>query len=224
MTKKDLVISIIDNIEGGYYHPDMKSKLKNGERMGISGETMFGIDRKNGGTDVTTSAAGIEFWNLVDAAYGTHHGDTSYYGDKADGKKIPATIGNRLRTLAANLILDRYSRYSAVLSAQAKQIVERSPKLCLQFIYGCYNGQGNFNRFANVVNNAVAQGITDENTLFELVQESRRQKGGLIAEGADKLDIIASALPKSFSGGGNLKIFAALLAVGVVSYFLIKKK
>lgn len=222
MKKEDFVNIIIDNLEGGYYHPDMKSKLKNGDRMLDSGETMYGLDRKRGGNDVTSSAAGLEFWNLVDAAYTPYHGNTSYYNDKADGTKIPASIGKRLKHLAAVIILDRYERYKSVLSAEALKIVEKSPKLLFQFVYACYNGQGNFNRFANVVNNAVAQGITDANTLFQLVQESRRQKGGLFAEGADKIDVITASFPDSFKGG--FKIFAALLAVGVVSYFFIKKK
>ena len=31
---------VIAYLEGGYYHPDMKAKLKGGDAMGDSGETM----------------------------------------------------------------------------------------------------------------------------------------------------------------------------------------
>ena len=87
---------IINNLEGGYYHPDMKANLRGGERMGNSGETMFGLDRVHGGS-LNSSENGVKFWQIVDNNYGSHHAETKYYGDKADGKLVPASVGESLK-------------------------------------------------------------------------------------------------------------------------------
>mgnify|MGYP003462071797 FL=1 len=220
MSTNDLVILIIDYIEGGYYHPDMKAKLKNGDQMLNSGETMFGLDRKAGGPDVTSSANGKAFWQLVDAWYNTHHGDTSYYNDKADGKKIPKEVGLQLRELAAKIISDRYKNYSSALNSKAKKIVDNNPALLLQFVYGCYNGQGNFNNFANIVNNAVNNGITDPETLYNLIQTARRNKNSHYAKGADLLDIIKERYLHGGNNGGGGGLLLGLLAVGIGIFFV----
>lgn len=188
---------IIDDIEGGYYHPDMKSKLRNGERMLDSGETMFGLDRKNGAPRVTTDTAdGVEFWKIIDKYYGNHHGDTAYYGDKANGKKsdIPASVGEELKRLACRIQLYSFNDYSKYLSNAAKKIINKNPKLYLQFLYATWNGSGHFQDFAKAVNKAVASGNTNPDALYEIVQKARRAKGGLFAEGADKLDIIVKGI------------------------------
>lgn len=194
MTKEKLISFILDNIEGGYYHPNMKPYLVNGNRMGNSGETMFGLDRLNGGNDITASEAGKKFWFLVDSAYSNHHNDIRYYNDKADGTNdIPATIGTQLRKIVNEIILTRFYKYSdSYFSDAAKKIIYRNPALTLQFLYACWNGAGNFKTFANVVNNAIAQGITDNTTLYNLVKQARIAKGNLFAIGAAKLDAIVN--------------------------------
>lgn len=217
---------IIDNIEGGYYHPDMQSKLKGGENMGISGETMFGIDRKNGAPQFTTKTPeAVAFWQVVDANFGTHHGDTSYYADKADGTKhVAASVGSQLRSYVAKMILDAYYDYCKYLKDGAKQIVENSPRLMLQFLYAVWNGPGNFQKFANAVNDAYNSGERSAQAYWNLVQSARRAKGGLFATGADKLDVLAGYLP---SIGGGLSILWWLLgglAVLGIGYFALKKK
>lgn len=216
-TKTKIINLVIDNLEGGYYHPDMKDKLRGGERMLESGETMFGIDRANGAPQFTTKTPeAVKFWQLVDANFSTHHGDTSYYGDKADGtKKTPAAVGSQLRKYVKSMILDAYNKYNIYLSDGAKKIVENDPKLFMQFLYAVWNGPGNFQRFANLVNAAYSNGERAAQAFFDIVQTARRNKGGLFAEGADKLDALATQLP---SGGGwgwllwlGLGIFAATL-------------
>jgi hypothetical protein len=208
--KTKIINLVIDNLEGGYYHPDMKDKLRNGERMLDSGETMFGIDRKNGAPQFTTKTPeAVKFWQMVDAYFGAHHGDTSYYGDKADGnKKTPAAVGRQLRNFVKEMILDAYDDYNDYLSDGAKKIVESDPKLFMQFLYAVWNGPGNFQRFANLVNAAYSNGERAAQAFFDIVQTARRNKGGLFAEGADKLDALATQLP---SGGG----FGWLLWLGL---------
>lgn len=215
MDKLTLTNAIIDNIEGGYYHPDMKSNLRNGDRLGDSGETMFGIDRRAGAPQFTTKTAdAVAFWNLVDQYYGTHHSDAAYYGDKADGRRVPAIVGIQLRHYVSEMIEDAYDDWSDYLSDGAKRIVENDPRLMLQFWYAVWNGPGNFQKFANLVNAAYSNGERSALAFWNLIQNARRSRGGLFAEGADKLDAIAAGLPSTSSNwllcllGGGL---AALL-------------
>ena len=74
-------------------------------------------------------------------------------------------------------------------------MVLNNPRLLLQFLYATYNGSGNFKTFANVMNAAYANGERSATAFWNLIQEKRRSKGGLFAEGADKLDAIAATLP-----------------------------
>ena len=228
MTHSELVCKIIDNIEGGYYHPDMKSKLKNGSVMGISGETMYGLDRKNGAPGVTTATNdGKKFWQIVDQYYGSHHGDTKYYNDKAEGKKsdIPASVGKQLKQLAAGIIEYLFNNNLKFLSADAKKIVLNDVALTLQFLYATYNGSGNFQKFANAVNDAVKQGKRTQKELWDVVQAARRAKGGLFATGADKLDKIAATLPGSSVGSsGNGLLWASLGVAALLGLMIIGSK
>lgn len=200
----ELVNYIIKHIEGGYYHPDMKPYLINGDRMLDSGETMFGIDRK-GGTDLINTTPGQQFWQIIDNNYKNHHADKNYYNDKADGKRIPIAVGAKLRELAAKMMFSRYNRYSqAYLSPGALQAIASDPRLQLQFLYACWNGKGNFQLFANVMNRAFENGTRDVGTLYNAINSTRRNmpnasetKKQLFAEGANKLDYIC----KQYLGG-----------------------
>lgn len=223
MTREYLVYQIIDNMEGGYYHPDMKSKLRGGERMLESGETMFGIDREAGKPlFVTGTPAAIRFWQVVDENFGNHHADVSYYGDKADGTmKTPAAVGAQLRPLAAAMIIDAFEKNAQFLSAGAREMVFNNPKLLLQFLYATYNGPGNFQTFANVMNAAYGNGERSVEAFWNLIQAARRKKGGLFAEGADKLDAIATTLPDG-SGTGWLWWLLGGIAVSVLIYKMKK--
>ena len=215
----NIINLVIDNIEGGYYHPDMKTKLKGGDKMGISGETMFGIDRTNGAPFFTVTLTDApQFWAVVDANFGTHHGDTSYYGDKADGnKKVAASVGNQLRKYVESMIIEAYGTYKKYLSKGALAIVENDPRLMLQFLYAVWNGPGNFQKFADLVNAAYANGNQSAQAYYNLVQDARRNRGGLFKIGADKLDVIAAQLPQSGGGGSWLWWLLGGLAIfGVV--------
>lgn len=225
MTLNDYLILIIDNLEGGYYHPDMQSKLRNGERLGNSGETMYGLDRK-AGAGLFVSGPGKEFWQVVDQYYGTHHGDASYYQDKADGKKsdIPATVGQRLKSLAAQTMLPKFTEYSdKYFTPEVKRLVNSYPALTFNFLYAVWNGEGNFKNFANAVNQAYNNGTTDPSQLYEIVQAKRRAKGdtyGIFAAGADIIDrIVESGVLKPAQGGGSfLPWLIVLAAIGIFIY------
>ena len=228
MTADQLITYVIHNIEGGYYHPDMKSKLRGGEKLGISGETMYGLDRANGaGSAVTNSDAGRKFWKLIDDNYGSHHGDTSYYGDMADGRKVPASVGAQLQEYTKTIIKTMFNDYAGrYLSPGAKSVIMSNPALQLQFLYACWNGPGHFQTFANLVNAAYANGTTAADALYQLVNDARRKKGGLFAIGADKLDAICEkylgGVPSASSDGKWWLWLAA--GLGLYLFFKPSKK
>lgn len=218
MNLKPLVILIIDNLEGGYYHPEMKSKLKNGDSMLDSGETMYGLDRKHGKT-LNTGADGVNFWNVIDMHYGTHHADTRYYNDKADGRLIPKAVGDELKTYIYNIMSAQLQKNAAMLSEGARKIVFNSPALTLQFLYACWNGSGNFQTFANVINAAYANGKKSAEAYWDLIQKERRKKGGLIAKGADILDNLKSKVENK-----TKKKWIVPILLGAALFFFLRKK
>lgn len=171
---------VIDKLEGGYYHPNM---LKDGRikdsRYLSSGETMFGIDRKNGGS-INTSPAGVKFWNIIDESDASDNWKWLYRGGEKE---------QELKGLVVEMMKPKYDEYSRrYLSPEALQIVNSNNKLLFNFIYAVWNGPGWFQRFAEPINAAVARGITDPNTLTNIALERRMSStNSLIAQGGGKI-------------------------------------
>lgn len=218
---------IINNIEGGYYHPNYKVlKPDTFEKMGISGETMYGLDRKNGaGSAVTTSAAGQKFWQIIDKEFAAAKNDTKYWNDKADGTKyIAASVGRQLRPLADEVTLLNYDRYANLyLDATSRKRIENSPKLQLQFAYLTWNGPGHFQKCATRVKNCIAAGKTDDEIYNNLQQYRRGLSNSLFAKGADKLDALLGQLGNVSSGLGVFG-WLALAAGAFGLFFLVGRK
>ena len=65
---QQLTIVVIDNFEGGYYHPDMLKTFnqRSQDILAASGETMFGLDRK-AGSQLAVYPEWQTFWDLVDS-------------------------------------------------------------------------------------------------------------------------------------------------------------
>ena len=138
------VSRVIDNLEGGYYHPNMNSS-----DMGKSGETMMGMDRKYGAGFAQTSA-GKEFWKLIDDAEAKNNWKRNYMG---------GPLESRLRALVTKMIQPEYEKLSnRYLDEKAREIVKKSPNLMFHFIYATWNGSGWFQKFANKINEAVNDG------------------------------------------------------------------
>jgi hypothetical protein len=176
----DTVTLVIDNLEGGYYHPQM---LKDGRvkdtRYSSSGETMFGIDRKAGGS-INTTPAGKEFWGVIDNAGASKSWKWNYKG---------GNLGGKLKELAAKIIYPEYIRMSnRYLSPEARKIVDSDRRLLFNFIYATWNGEGWFERFAKPINAAVKNGVTDVDALTKIAVERRTSStNSLIAQGGRKI-------------------------------------
>jgi len=236
---------VIDTLEGGYYHPDM---LKDGRvkdsRYANSGETMFGIDRKAGGS-INTTTAGKRFWNIIDNANARSNWKWNYKGGKHE---------NKLKELVGEMIRPRYeSLANKYMSPETKKIVDKDDKLRFHFIYATWNGSGWFRKFAKDINEAVDRGVKNRDELHEIAINSRTKEGlsagsspnsliyqtgkkieGLFEEYADKfsrygiLGIAKSFAysPLSFIKRNKLAVAGSvmLLTTGVLTIYYFKSK
>jgi hypothetical protein len=170
---QDSVNKVIDNFEGGYYHPDM---MRDGRAsgMGDSGETMMGMDRKHGAIFAKTPA-GIKFWELIDNANARKNWKYNYMG---------GPLESELRTLVAEQIKPEFEKLcNTYLSSEAREIVKNSPELTFHFIYATWNGSGWFQKFARQINDAVSKGTKDPKELAKIAIDSRKESGNsLIAK------------------------------------------
>jgi hypothetical protein len=168
---------IIENLEGGYYNPSWHYNSK----MGKSGETLFGLDRKNGG-HLNTTPEGLEFWKLVDQ---NKNKDVWKYNYKPTG-----SLGERLRNLLSRILEKSYDNLSKkYLNPESIKIVNSDPKLKFHFIYATWNGPGFFQKFANKLNNRIGnQNILNPNELFKLSMQDRRDS--VVASSAPKIEKI----------------------------------
>lgn len=187
-----IVNLVIDNLEGGYYHPDMLNdgRVKDG-RYGSSGETMFGIDRKNGPESKT--ALGQEFWALIDAQDAKSKWKHGYML-----KDNPA-LERQLRKSAGDMIKPFFIKFSkSYLSPEAADIISKDPGLTFNFAYATWNGEGWFQRFARTINEAVASGNKDPKSLLQIVVDRRTNSGNsLIAQGGPKVAKVANRISSS---------------------------
>jgi peptidoglycan hydrolase-like protein with peptidoglycan-binding domain len=187
-----IVNTVIDNLEGGYYHPDMlqDGRIKDG-RYGNSGETMFGIDRKTG--PESNTPAGQEFWRLIDAEDARSKWKPEYM------LKDNPDLANKLRELVAQMMKPEFDQLSRrYLTPETADIVSKDPALTFHFAYATWNGSGWFQKFARVVNQAVASGTTDPKALLDIAMENRVSTGNsLMDQVGNKVAKLTSRMPSS---------------------------
>jgi hypothetical protein len=175
---EEMASTVIDKLEGGYYHPQ-KHKSSG---MGDSGETMMGIDRKHGG-NINITPEGKEFWSLIDKADAKNKWEWNYKGGPLESK---------LRNLVIKMIKPLFESYSQrYLDPEAREIVMKSPGLMFHFIYAVWNGPGWFRKFAEKINEKVKRGVKDPKQLYMTALKSRTESGNtLIARSGTKIDDI----------------------------------
>lgn len=179
----DMTIKVIEKLEGGYFHPDMllDGRVKDKRYKG-SGETMFGIDRKNGGK-INTSTAGKKFWGIIDDSNARKTWKWNYFGGNLKKTLLP---------LAAEMMKPQFDDFSnRYLSKKSLEIVNSDNKILFHFIYATWNGSGWFKKFANPFNDAVETGITDIKKLRKLVLDTRKNStNSLIAQTGKKIETL----------------------------------
>jgi len=174
---------VIDKLEGGYYNPAWHNK---GSQYASSGETMFGIDRKAGGT-LNTTPAGKQFWALIDKTKTQNVWKWNYLG---------GSIAPQLKEYVVDIMYPTYETYAKrYLDAKTKEIVDSDNRLLFHFIYAAWNGEGWFKKFANDMDKAVQNGTTNTDKLVQVALDSRIKEGlqigskpnSLIKQGGEKI-------------------------------------
>ena len=208
----DSTLLVINQLEGGYFNPAWHNV--GDKRYSNSGETMFGLDRLRGNQEATQT--GKQFWSLIDKTKSKEIWKWNYKG---------GLIADQLKNLAVQIMYPLYSNYAKLyLNDKAKKIVENNPALLFHFIYATWNGSGWFKKFAEDMNTAVNNGVTN----LEAVAINSRTKEGLkkgsqpnslIAQGGEKIKKLFSTLVKNKPNNTTLIVIVSLLA----GFFLYKK-
>ena len=197
-TTKDstIVQAIVDNLEGGYYHPthayDSKTKLlkpsfsiyKN------SGETLYGIDRYAGNTEGIKEGpenpTGVAFWSAVDAISGfgaykntarktkTGSWDINKNPKKKSGwswNYMPKPSDPGYNTLQTNLqkyISSQFTSFSQRYFGNHPlgKLVESDGRLKFLFYRATWNGVGFFKNYANNLKSVYNSGERDIDKLI----------------------------------------------------------
>lgn len=172
--------TVIDNIEGGYFHPNMIDRgIIRDQRYRNSGETMFGLDRKAGNNEATQS--GEEFWNYVDSLNAKHKWPWNYMvNDNPE-------LNQKLKILAGNYIKDMYTSYSSkYLTPQSLSIMKNSPGLTLNMVIATWNGPSWFKEFASIINNNVDKATPEQ--INQMINNKRASaNSSLIKQKAEKI-------------------------------------
>lgn len=189
---EDIVDLIINNIEGGYaateHFQKNIDKVKNADTKQAllnSGETMFGIDRKNGPTMT-------EFWKIVDENSGWSK--ESLGKDKWTHGYMGGDVEDELRELVYDWVIPTYEEMkNSKLDSTTKSLVNDDKRITTHLLYGVWNGPVIFNSFASTLNSAVSSGVTDRDELWDIAINSRKNYGNdLISSGASKIENIAN--------------------------------
>lgn len=232
---------VIDKLEGGYFHPDMRNN--NPSKFGgygNSGETLFGLDRfaghglfyktKRKSDNVNTNMKYIydgsyeyktpeakEFWTTIDNADARKNWDWLYRGGKNEEK---------LKKLASRIIYPSFNSLSKkYLNSESEKALQKDPRLLFNFIYATWNGSGWFKKFAEKLNVDSKKGYSKDVLLQKALDYRINSGNSLIKQGGEKIKGFINEIDfpsaksediTDDSGSGSLKtlLFVSLLLVG----------
>jgi hypothetical protein len=197
-TTKDstIVQAIVDNLEGGYYHPSHAYDSKTNSLKSSftvyknSGETLYGIDRFAGNTEGIkqgpVNPTGVAFWSAVDAISGfgayknaariTKTGNWNIQKNprKSNGwswNYMPKPSDPGYNTLQTNLqkyISSQFTTFSNRYFGNhpVGKLVESDGRLKFLFYRATWNGVGFFQKYANNLKAVYDKGERDIDKLI----------------------------------------------------------
>lgn len=205
---------IINNLEGGYYHPRFFYSLSD-PRYSKSGETMFGIDRKNAGS-IINNPEGREFWSIVDQ--NSQNWKWNTFG---------GTNEDELKELAAEIMYKPFKTYSNLwLTKEAMDRVLEDDRLLIHFIYATWNGAGWFKKFAKDINKISS---ASNEALIDQAIKSRTKEGllpgsqpnSLIKQTGEKLNRIFKQMTVPVRTSSGSPLIGILIAASLIVSLLI---
>jgi hypothetical protein len=169
MTFVQVTEAVISNLEGGYFHPDMtKDGRVKDSRYSTSGETMFGLDRKQGDT---TSSAAKEFWSTI---------DKSGARSKWRWNHMPKEpLYGQLVKHAAGVIEPKFnsSLNSHCPDKNIQALIKSDGRLMFNVIYAQWNGPGWIKGLLKVIVQEYNNGKKDAESLLK-ASVVERVRGG----------------------------------------------
>jgi hypothetical protein len=166
----DVFKLVVNNLEGLYFHPLMLNDGRVEEKYRTtyqsSGETLFGLDRKQGSQDENAK----KFWAKVDSF-------------KPNGKpkwryntlgNLNQTQINELYTLGYKVIQPSYNTALNKIPAGLKTIIESDGRLLFSFIYGVWNGSGWYAGYLKLLTEAYNKGIINPDDLLKKHIDDRK--------------------------------------------------
>jgi hypothetical protein len=159
---------VIDEFEGGYWNPKCGHTTKG---MGVSTETMFGLDRKNG--NIESAPEGKEFFRIIDKEK-TDLGIKQFcktWKHYYTGGQLEGT----LKTLAAKIMKHQYDTNSKnyFTNPELRKRVEANDRLLMHFSYACWNGPGYFQKFAKSLEAGIKSGKSDEELVKQAISDRK---------------------------------------------------
>ena len=155
---------VIDNFEGGYYHPDMAKKMKPSDQalLAASGETMFGLDRK-AGAQLAVYPEWKQFWDMIDKA--NARTNWKHYS-------LGGALNAPLKNLAGRIMYQWFNRLTAkYLIGNSIDKIAADDRLVIHFSYASWNGEGWFKKFATALN--AAKGTKEQ--IFQTAIKARTE-------------------------------------------------
>jgi len=177
---------VIDGVEGGYYHPSMKSgfNARSQKALGDSGETLFGVDRKHG-AQLAKYPEWKQFWDLADKAKKERPYEWKYNMRGGFYEK-------QLKTLAAKLMY-KWFQYLAgkyILISSMDEIAN-DKRLLFHFSYSAWNGERWFKVFAIALNTAIQKYDGNKEKIYQEAVKARTQSSNKVIaqQGANMLSL-----------------------------------
>lgn len=177
---------VIDNFEGGYYHPDMKKNFKPSDqaKFGDSGETMYGLDRKHGAA-LVKYPEWVQFWGLVDDGKNNRPQEWKYGATKVTG-------ASQLKIIAAAVMFKWFSYLSGkyILISSMDEIAN-DDRLIIHFSYASWNGEGWFERYAKALNAAIKLYEGNKEAIFTTAIKARTESSNKVIaqQGANMMSL-----------------------------------
>jgi len=171
----DLTGIVIDNFEGGYYHPNMLSRFKPSDQklLKFSGETMFGIDRK-AGIQLAKYPEWDKMWKLIDE---DRRNNPSLWKYQYRG----GNLSSELKKLVSQMMFKWFTYLAEkYISATSMEVISNDSRLIIHFSYACWNGEGWFKRFATALNKAILKYPESKQDIFNETIKARTMATNLV--------------------------------------------
>lgn len=159
---------VIDNFEGGYYHPDMLKQFNSRSQslLKYSGETFFGIDYLNG-KQLSVYPEWEQMWRII---HNDRHDNPFKWSYNYRGGKLEL----QLKELVASMMF-KWFNYLAkkYILAGSMDAIANDERLIIHFSYASWNGEGWFQRFSIALNKAIIKYSGDKEKIFSEAIKAR---------------------------------------------------